>query len=195
MGRITLFCRGLARVARALLKVLSRKDGIGMRRRTPVAWALPALFMLACGASTTTAADSFAPAGAEAGAPGATPPTPAEPPPEKEVESDYQAPVATGSFVWIANPKSGRVAYVDATTLQVRTVEAGNGPTFLGAVPGATGDTTLVLNVLSEDATLLHAEGGTITTKTLHVAKQANSLAFSSDGRPGHAPPSRCRGP
>jgi hypothetical protein len=155
-----------------------------MERRTPVAWALPALFMLACGASTTTAADSFAPVGAaDGGTGGVTTPTPAEPPPEKEVESDYQAPVATGSFVWIANPKSGRVAYVDATTLQVRTVEAGNAPTFLGAVPGAIGDTTLVLNVLSEDATLLHAEGGAITTKTLHVAKQANSLAFSSDGR------------
>src|SRR4029078_6111203 len=51
---------------------------------------------------------------------------PGEPPPEKEVESDYEAPVATGHFVWIANPKSGRVAFVDATTLQVKTVQAGN---------------------------------------------------------------------
>lgn len=159
-----------------------------MRRRTQVAWAMPALFLLACGASSdsVSAGDAFAPGSADGGTasqgPGATP---AEPPPEKEVESDYEAPVATGSFVWIANPKSGRVAYVDAATLQVRTVEAGNGPTYLGAVPGPTGDTTLVLNVLSEDATLLHADGGNggaITTKTLHVAKQANSLAFSADG-------------
>jgi hypothetical protein len=153
-----------------------------MERRTPVAWALPALFMVACGvgSSTTTVADTPGPAGISPEAGAAV--TPPEPPPEKEVESDYEAPVATGSFVWIANPKSGRVAYVDATTLQVRTVEAGNGPTFLGAVPGS-GDTTVVLNVLSEDATLLHADGGTITTRTLPVAKQANSLAFSSDGR------------
>ena len=159
-----------------------------MRRRTPLAWAMPALFLLACGASNSITANDAFPAGSpEAGAPGASQgTTPAAPPPEKEVESDYEAPVATGTFVWIANPKSGRVAYVDATTLQVRTVEAGNGPTFLGAVPGPSGDTTLVLNVLSEDATLLHADtgnGGAITTKTLHVAKQANSLAFASDGR------------
>lgn len=156
-----------------------------MRRRTQLAWAMPVLFLLACGAGASGTANDFAPAGgtsAEAGASGPTQGTPGEIPPEKEVESDYEAPVATGSFVWIANPKSGRVAYVDATTLQVRTVEAGNGPTFLGAVPGPSGDTTLVLNVLSEDATLLHAAGGNITTKTLHVAKQANSLAFSSDG-------------
>src|SRR4051794_3369401 len=109
-----------------------------MRRRTRLAWAMPALFLLACGSSTTTAAD-FSP-GAAGGTSGGTqapttPGAPATPPPEKEVESDYEAPVATGTFVWIANPKSGRVAYVDATTLQVRTVEAGNGPTFLDAVP------------------------------------------------------------
>ena len=84
--------------------------------------------------------------------------------------------------MWIANPKSGRVAYVDATTLQVRTVEAGNAPTFVGSVPGPNGDTTLVLNVLSQDATLLHAEGAAISARTLPVAKQANALAFSADG-------------
>jgi hypothetical protein len=157
-----------------------------MRRRTHVAWAMPALLLIACGAeSAADSAATFGPAG-EAATPEAgagVAPSPAEPPPEKEVESDYEAPVATGRFVWVANPKSGRVAYVDATTLQVRTVEAGNGPTFLAGVPGPNGDTTLVLNVLSEDATLLHAEGSTITTRTLKVAKQANSLAFSSDGR------------
>ena len=35
-----------------------------------------------------------------------------------------------------------------AATLQVRTVEAGNGPTYLASVPGQTSDTTVVLNVL-----------------------------------------------
>src|SRR5687767_3660648 len=51
------------------------------------------------------------------------------PPPEREVESSYKSPVATGRYVWVANPKSGRVAYVDATSLDVKVVEAGNGPT------------------------------------------------------------------
>lgn len=106
-----------------------------------------------------------------------------EPPAEKEVESQYEAPVATGNVVWIANPKSGRVALVDASTLQVRTVEAGNGPTYLASVPNQPTDTTLVLNVLSEDATLLKASPEAISTTTFKTAKQANTLVFSSDGR------------
>ena len=35
-------------------------------------------------------------------------------PPETELESSYEVPVATGQFIWVANPQSGRVAYVDA---------------------------------------------------------------------------------
>src|SRR5260221_7198315 len=54
--------------------------------------------------------------------------------PERELDSAYQAPVATGRLVWIANPSSGHVAYVDATTLVVKTVEAGNAPTTVAAV-------------------------------------------------------------
>ena len=38
----------------------------------------------------------------------------AAPPPEKELESSYRTPVATGKYVWSANPTSGRVALVDA---------------------------------------------------------------------------------
>lgn len=156
-----------------------------MNRRTPLVWALPALFAMACGDSSTDSAFGGEAAPRTPGAEdpgGAAPGGPTIPPPEKEVESDYEAPVATGRFVWVANPKSGRVAYVDATTLQVRTIEAGNAPTYLAGVPGP-GDTTVVLNVLSEDATLLEASGSTIKARTLKVAKQANSLAFSSDGR------------
>lgn len=107
----------------------------------------------------------------------------AEPPPEKEVESEYEAPVATGNFVWVANPRSGRVAFVDATTLQVRTVEAGNGPTYLASVPAQATDTTVVLNVLSQDATILRASKDAIQAERLPTAAQANSLAFSADGR------------
>ncbi|MEO8875131.1 MAG: hypothetical protein ABI461_06045, partial [Polyangiaceae bacterium] len=52
-------------------------------------------------------------------------------PPEQKAESSYQSPVATGKYVWVANPTSGRVAYINATTLEVHTVEAGDGPTYL----------------------------------------------------------------
>ena len=158
-----------------------------MRSRSHAAWALPALLALACGQSSSAdsagpsveAAD--APGGSSGGSVGAAAPT--TPPAEKEVESDYEAPVATADFVWIANPKSGRVALVDAKTLQVRTVEAGNGPTYLGSVPGQASDTALVLNVLSNDATLLRVTPTGLESKTFAVAPKANSLAFSADGR------------
>jgi hypothetical protein len=159
-----------------------------MRRwyNLPYGAALPFL-VVACGSAAGLASsESFAPGdfggangrdvAADAGAAGAAPAA------EKEVESDYEAPVATGHFVWIANPKSGRVAYVDVTTLNVKTVEAGNAPTYIAAVPGQKDDTTLVLNVLSQDATLLRATNGSIASKTFKVAAGANTFAVSSDG-------------
>jgi hypothetical protein len=103
-------------------------------------------------------------------------------PPEKEVDSSYKAPVATGHFVWIANPTSGRVAYVDASSLAVKTVEAGNGPTYLAAVPGAD-DAVIVLNTLSNDATFLRADGATLDSRTIEgVAPGSNAWAVSPDG-------------
>ena len=157
-----------------------------MRRTTMAASALLAA-LTACGVGqdagfSASNAGARAPTGGASGdeargaggAPGA----------EVEVESSYEAPVATGNVVWIANPKSGRVALVDAATLRVRTVEAGNGPTYLASVPGQAVDTTLVLNVASADATLLRANAdGTIATTPFKTARAANTLVFSSDGR------------
>lgn len=150
-------------------------------------WPFLALLVAACGAEDALSAEESrggfdadeSGKGSSSGGAGAAP----EPPPEREVESDYEAPVATGNVVWVANPKSGRVALVDAATLQVRTVEAGDGPTYVASVPGQSVDTTLVLNVLSEDATLLAATPQGITSRTFKTASQANSLAFSKDGR------------
>src|SRR5690606_22052580 len=42
--------------------------------------------------------------------------------PEEELESAFEAPVVTEKRVWAANPDSGRVAIVDASTLEIRTV-------------------------------------------------------------------------
>ena len=105
-------------------------------------------------------------------------------PPEQELESSFQAPVATGNYVWTANPSSGRVAYINATTLQVQVVEAGNAPTFLAALPDAHDDVAIVLNVLSHDATVLRAKSdGTLSTLTLPVPPSGNAWAVSSQGR------------
>ncbi len=106
-------------------------------------------------------------------------------PPETEVESSYEVPVATGSYIWVANPDSGRVAYVAGATLQVHTVEAGNAPTYISAIPSTTDDAVVVLNVLSNDATILRvAAGGQLTKSTVSgVAAGANALTVSPSGR------------
>jgi hypothetical protein len=107
--------------------------------------------------------------------------------PEREIDSAYQAPVATGRFVWIANPTSGHVAYVDAATLAVKTVEAGDAPTTVAAVPDpAGGDQVIVLNPLSHDATVLRADGtgGPPAARTIPgVVPGANRVAVSPQGR------------
>lgn len=131
------------------------------------------------GAAGTGSAQGNFDAGASTGAAGTGGALPAE----QEVESSFEVPVATGRFVWVANPTSGRVAYVDAAGLTVRTVEAGNGPTYLAAVPGAA-DAVVVLNVLSNDATFLRVSGTTLESRTYaNLAGGSNSWAVSPDGR------------
>ncbi len=159
-----------------------------MQRRTIIGL-VGLVLSAACGQASESAsgANDQAPTpapspGSDAGA-GARPLDDAGLPPEKEVESVYEAPVATGNFVWVANPKSGRVAYINARTLEVKTVDAGNGPTYMAAIPGQASDATAVLNVLSNDATVLRATGAGIEVKTFKTARGANSWAFSSDGR------------
>ena len=148
---------------------------------------LAAAAAVACGAGGATSNTSFGGPSSDQTGPtepgsGGAPADDAGVPAEREVESSYEAPVATGRYVWVANPKSGRVAYINAQTLDVRTVEAGNAPTYLTTVPGA-GDATIVLNVLSDEATLLRADGANVTAKTFATAHGMNSWATSADGR------------
>ncbi|MBI2393886.1 MAG: hypothetical protein HYV09_30220 [Deltaproteobacteria bacterium] len=145
----------------------------------------------ACGADSAGSSD-FAPGApggaADAGTGGGgyadTGAVDTAPPPEREVESSYESPVATGRYVWIANPKSGRVAYIDATTLAVNVVEAGNAPTYLAAVPSPPDqDVAITLNVLSDDATLLRKTSAGLTAKTFSTHHGANAWKLSADGR------------
>jgi hypothetical protein len=150
--------------------------------RTGTALALGAVGLLtyACGmANEASAGGDYA-----GGSGGATTTSTTTLPPEQEVESSYGAPVATGNYVWIANPASGRVAFIDATTLEVSVVDAGNGPTYLAAIPDPDDDVAIVLNVLSHDATVLRATGaGVLSAETLPVPETANRWAVSSAGR------------
>jgi hypothetical protein len=104
-------------------------------------------------------------------------------PAETKAEDNYKSPVATGNLVWIANPTSGLVAYIDAATFTVQTVQAGNGPTYLAAVPDTTDDVAIVLNVLSQDATLLRNHAGMLSATTFPSTADANSWAISNSGR------------
>lgn len=111
---------------------------------------------------------------------GAEPP----PPPEKELESAFQAPVATHRYVWAANPTTGRVALIGADDFSVRLAEAGLAPTTVAALPGsADEDAAIVLNAGSNDATILRlGADGSVRPTTLPTHAGANSVTVSPSG-------------
>lgn len=101
-------------------------------------------------------------------------------PPEEEQEANYEAPVATGKFVWTINAKSGRLAVVDASALTVRAVDAGSSPTFVVAVPNQ--EAALVVSATTGEAMLFRVKDTGIERTRFVVAKGANTASFSSDG-------------
>jgi hypothetical protein len=109
-----------------------------------------------------------------------------EPPPmEDELESAFEAPVATDRFVWTANPESGNVALIDATTQVIRLARAGFQPTTVAGLPGAEDeDGAVVLNAGSADATVLRvASDDSLTTHTVETHGGANAVTVSPSGR------------
>lgn len=106
--------------------------------------------------------------------------------PEDELESGFEVPVVTEKRVWAANPESGRVAIVDASTLEIRIVDAGFGPTHLAAIPSRKEgeEQAIVLNVHSHDATLIRIDtAGQLETATVPVHEGANAWSISPHGR------------
>lgn len=106
--------------------------------------------------------------------------------PEEELEGGFEIPVATGRRVWAANPQSGRVAIVDASTLQIRLADAGFAPTYLAGVPSLREgeERAIVINALSHDATLIEIDGrGDIARATVPVHADANAWQVSPRGR------------
>src|SRR5690606_4470874 len=107
-----------------------------------------------------------------------------EPPPEEELEEDFEAPAAVGRFLWAANPLSNRVALVDAVTLEVQAFDAGFGPTYLAGLPRVLNSRSgaLVLNVSSHAATVFLLPSGsvpvneeTLDVHTVPVPPRANA--------------------
>jgi hypothetical protein len=100
-----------------------------------------------------------------------------------ELDQSFRAPVATGRVLWSSNPDSGRVALIDAQTLAVRMTNAGFGPTYLAAVPSASGpDSAIVLNVGSHDASFMQASSAQIDVTTIPTHTGANAWSISDDG-------------
>ncbi len=106
------------------------------------------------------------------------------PPPEKELESAFQAPVATDRFVWTANPSTDRVALIAADDFSVRLAEAGSAPTTVAALPSARDeDAALVLNAGSDDATILRVGAdGELRSTMLKTHSGANAVTVSPSG-------------
>ena len=107
-------------------------------------------------------------------------------PPERELEQTFRVPVVSGHWVWTANPNSGRVALIDAKSFTVKTALAGAGPTYLTALPtDAGGSRALVINTLSQDASLLsaNASGDIEVSTTLPVHAGANAWSVTPGGR------------
>ncbi len=95
--------------------------------------------------------------------------------------ADFEQPQASERFVYTANPDSGSVSIIDAQSLAIETIEAGVQPTFLRTLAGS--DDAIVLNVGSDDATIIRAPGAGARTTTVDVVRGANAIAVTPDGR------------
>ena len=86
-------------------------------------------------------------------------------PPEEEVRLDFELPQASEQFVFAANPDSGTVSIINAESRHIQTIETGEGPTFLGTLAGT--DDAIVLNVGSDDATIIRNPDGRAATSNV----------------------------
>src|SRR6187402_542135 len=101
-------------------------------------------------------------------------------PEEVENEADYRVPVATGRYLWSANPESGRVALIDAQELSVLVLSAGLLPTYLAPIgEGADATSALVINTGSSDVTRFRVKDGEVSQQTAHVHAGANRVTTS----------------
>lgn len=99
---------------------------------------------------------------------------------EEEVLVQFELPSAGERYVYAANPENNSVAVVDSTTLGIQSVEAGDRPTFLQTLAGT--DAAIVLNVNSDDATIVRTIDGVSRTSDVDVVRGSNAIAVSPDG-------------
>ncbi len=103
-------------------------------------------------------------------------------PEEIENPEDYRIPVATGRYLWSANPQSGRVALVDAVGLSVEVLSAGLYPTYLTSLPDREDEpTALVINVGSSDVTRFVVRDDQVEQDSVAIHTGANRWASSKN--------------
>lgn len=111
--------------------------------------------------------------------------------PEMELEESFRAPVVSGKYLFSVNPESNKVARINAETLDIDVLEAGNGPTYLATIPpGATAGGALVINVRSQDVSLFLSEGAPAQgddlradTPRINVQAGASAATIGASGR------------
>jgi len=101
-------------------------------------------------------------------------------PPEVEVRVDFELPQASERYVFAANPEGGTVSIIDAETRHIQTLETGERPTFLRTLAGT--NDAIVLNVGSDDATIIRNPDGRAATSNVAVVRGANAIAVAPDG-------------
>jgi hypothetical protein len=102
-------------------------------------------------------------------------------PPEVETNIDFEQPQASERFVYAANPEAGTVSIIDAETQAIQTHETGDHPKFLRTLAGT--DDAIVLNVGSDDATILRSPATTAKTSNVSVVHGANAIGVAPDGK------------
>jgi hypothetical protein len=100
---------------------------------------------------------------------------------EQEEIPEFELPHAGQRYVYAVNPERDSVAVIDATTLEIHSVDAGDEPKFLQTLAGR--DQAIVLNVKSEDATVIRTSGGSSETSFVDVAPGSNAIAVAPDGK------------
>jgi hypothetical protein len=104
-------------------------------------------------------------------------------PPEKETNATFELPHAGENFVYAANTESDTVAVIDSRNLAIQIVQAGDKPRFLQTL--AHSDAAIVLNVGSNDATIIRTDQrtGASRTSSVLVKPGSNAIAVADDGK------------
>lgn len=102
-------------------------------------------------------------------------------PAEVETTFEFELPHAGDRYVYAVNTERDNVAVIDASTLAIHTIEAGDAPRYLQTLAGT--DAAVVLNVASGDATIIRSANGKSTTTTVDVQEGTNAIAVAPDGK------------